>query len=319
MSRPLSRTDRHGAARPAARIAFACALLALAACGGSPGGARPTQVVAKVNDDELSVHQVNFVLQRTPGIPPERAAEAKKQILERLIDQELAVQKAREAKLDRDPDIMQRLEAARREVLARAYLERVAAQAGRPDAAEVERFFRENPKLFAERRIWRLNEIVLPGRPVNWDTLQKELAPVKTAAEAAELLRRRGVDTAVATNVARGSEAIPLDVLPRFSALKDGEVAIFQNGPQLVIAEIRSSQPAPLDAKQAGPAIEQFIVNRRRAEAVQAEGKRLRETARIEYKGEFAAEGAAPPPAPKPAPKAEGEKGAIEKGIGGLK
>jgi EpsD family peptidyl-prolyl cis-trans isomerase len=318
MSRPLSRSDRHDATRPAARLAIASTLLALAACGGSPGGARPTQVVAKVNDDELSVHQVNFVLQRTPGIPPERAAEAKKQILERLIDQELAVQKAREAKLDRDPDIMQRLEAARREVLARAYLERVAAQAGRPDAAEVERFFRENPKLFAERRIWRLNEIVLPGRPVNWDTLQKELAAVKTAAEAAELLRRRGVDTAVATNVARGSEAIPLDVLPRFAALKDGEVAIFQNGPQLVIAEIRSSQPAPLDAKQAGPAIEQFIVNRRRAEAVQAEGKRLRETARIEYKGEFAAEGAAPPP-PKPAPKAEGEKGAIEKGIGGLK
>ena len=292
----------------------------IAACGGDGGSSakKATQVVAKVNDDELSVHQINFVLQRTPGIPPERAAEARKEVLERLIDQELAVQRAKESKLDREAEIMQRLEAARREVLARAYMERVAAQVPKPDANEIAKFFADNPVLFAERRIWRLNEIVLPGQPPGWGGLAKQLAPVKTAAEAADLLRRAGIDSAVATNVARGSEGIPLEVLPKFSKLKDGELAIFQSGPQIIIAEIRSSQAAPLGAKQAGPAIEQFIMNRRRTEAAQAEMKRLRGMAKIEYKGDFA-EGA-PQPAPKPAPKAqEGEKGAIERGIGGLK
>ena len=296
--------------------------LGVAACGGSGSGSsgakKATQVVAKVNDDELSVHQINFVLQRTPGIPPERAAEARKEVLERLIDQELAVQRAKASKLDREAEIMQRLEAARREVLARAYMERVAAQVPKPDANEIAKFFADNPALFAERRIWRLNEIVLPGQPPGWAGLVKQLAPVKTAAEAADLLRRAGIDSAVATNVARGSEGIPLEVLPKFSKLKDGELAIYSNGPQVVIAEIRSSQAAPLDAKQAGPAIEQFIMNRRRTEAAQAEMKRLRELAKIEYKGDFA-EGA-PQSAPRPAPKAqEGEKGAIERGIGGLK
>ena len=302
------------------RVAAALAVaLAAAACGGGGSGAKKaTQIVAKVNDDELSVHQINFVLQRTPGIPPERAAEARKEVLERLIDQELAVQRAKESKLDRDAAIMQRLEAARREVLARAYMERVAAQVPKPDAGEVAKFFADNPSLFAERRIWRLNEIVLPGQPSNWATLSKQLAPLKTAAEAAVLLRRAGIDSAVATNVARGSEGIPLDLLPKFAKLKDGDVAIFQNGPQIVIAEIRSSQSAPLDAKQAGPAIEQFIMNRRRTEAAQAEMKRLRDGAKIEYKGDFAQGGAEP--AAKPAPKAsDGEKGAIERGVGGLK
>lgn len=293
----------------------------VAACGGDGGSSsakKATQVVAKVNDDELSVHQINFVLQRTPGIPPERAAEARKEVLERLIDQELAVQRAKESKLDREAEIMQRLEAARREVLARAYMERIAAQVPKPDTNEIAKFFADNPVLFAERRIWRLNEIVLPGQPPGWGGLAKQLAPVKTAAEAADLLRRAGIDSAVATNVARGSEGIPLEVLPKFSKLKDGELAIFQSGPQIIIAEIRSSQAAPLDAKQAGPAIEQFIMNRRRTEAAQAEMKRLRGMAKIEYKGDFA-EGA-PQPAPRPAPKAqEGEKGAIERGIGGLK
>ena len=304
----------------ASRLAVALVVaFGVAACGGSGTGAKKaTQVVAKVNDDELSVHQINFVLQRTPGIPPERAAEARKEVLERLIDQELAVQRAKASKLDRDAEIMQRLEAARREVLARAYMERVAAQVPKPDANEVGKFFAENPALFAERRIWRLNEIVLPGQPPGWAGLAKQLGPVKTAAEAADLLRRAGIDSAVATNVARGSEGIPLDVLPKFSKLRDGEVAVFQNGPQVVIAEIRSSQAAPLDAKQAGPAIEQFIMNRRRNEAAQAEMKRLRDVAKIEYKGDFAQ--GEPAAAPKAAPKAQdGEKGAIERGIGGLK
>jgi EpsD family peptidyl-prolyl cis-trans isomerase len=317
-SRRRARSMRVVSTRVLTRAATVAMALAVVACGGDGGAKKATQVVAKVNDDELSIHQINFVLQRTRGIPPERAAEARKEVLERLIDQALAVQGAKESKLDRDAEIMQRLEAARRDVLARAYMERVAAQVPRPDAAEVSKFFADNPALFAERRIWRLNEIVLPGQPPNWATLSKQLASVKTAAEAADLLRRAGIDSAVATNVARGSEGIPLEVLPRFARLKDSEVAIFQNGPQLVIAEIRSSQPAPLDAKQAGPAIEQFIMNRRRTEAAQAEMKRLRDGAKIDYKGDFA-EGA-PAPATRSTPKTQdGAKGVIERGIGGLK
>lgn len=316
----VSSPRRVGGRRGPAAVLLAAATV-LGACGGGDGGKTVTQVAARVNGDEISVHQINFVLQRTPGIPPERAAEARKEVLERLLDQELFVQRAKASKLDRDPDVMQRLEAARRDVLAKAYSERAAAQTARPDAAEIDAFFASNPGLFAQRRIWRLNEIVLPGLPVNWSQFAKEMEATRSAAEAADLLRRHGIETSVATNVSRGSEAIPLEVLPKFAALKDGEMAIFRNGVQIVIAEIRSSRAAPLDAKQAGPAIEQFITNKRRTEAVQAEVKRVRETAKIEYRGDFAA--GKPPPAPaagKPAdPGDRREKDTLEKGISGLK
>jgi hypothetical protein len=85
-------------ALPARRAAVAAtalaAVLALAACGGSRDKA--SQTAAKVNKDEITVHQINFVLQQQRNLRPEQADAAARQILERLIDQQLALQKAEE-------------------------------------------------------------------------------------------------------------------------------------------------------------------------------------------------------------------------------
>jgi len=266
----------------------------LAACGGDDKKVA-TQVAAKVNKEEISVHQINFVLQRTPNLTPERAAQAKKDILERLIEQEVLVQQAVDNKLDRKPDVQQQLEAARREVLARAYLQQVAAGVKTPDKAEIDKFFAEKPELFSKRRIYRFNEIVLPGVPSNWNELQKALEPVNTLAEANAVLRARGIELPVSSNVTVPGENLPLDVLPRLLRMQTGEVVIYPRPPGIVIGQIVAVQEAPVDADKAGPLIQQFLVNRKRADAVQAEVKRLRETAQVAYKGEFEAGAAAAP------------------------
>jgi hypothetical protein len=96
---------------PLAAAAALAATLALIGCGGQDKAA--TQTAAKVNKEEITVHQINFVLQQQRNLRPEQAEAASKQILERLIDQELAVQKADDQKLDRDPRVVQQVEAAR--------------------------------------------------------------------------------------------------------------------------------------------------------------------------------------------------------------
>ena len=155
-------------AGPAARrwlpVAALAAAVLLVGCGEKKEkGASQTAV--KVNKDEITVHQINFVMQQQRNLRPEQADAASKQILERLIDQELAVQKADDHKLDRDPRVLQQMEAARREILARAYLEKVGEAAAKPTPEEIKQYYEEKPALFKDRRIYSIQEIAIEAKP----------------------------------------------------------------------------------------------------------------------------------------------------------
>ena len=142
--------------------------LGIAGCGNKDAEKpKPaTQIAAKVNSGEISVHQLNYVLTRTPGagaVSAEMAPKIRREVLDRLVDQELAVEKAIEKKLDRSPEVLLALENARREILARAYVEQITAGAPKPTIEEAKKYYAENPPLFAERRIYNIQEIVLPA------------------------------------------------------------------------------------------------------------------------------------------------------------
>src|SRR5688500_14081810 len=137
---------------PAAPLAALALCVALAGCGKSDEKKVATQVAARVNSEEITVHQVNNVLARTPNLAPEAAARAKRQVVDRLIDQELAVQQALEKKLDRSPEVLQAMEAAKAEILARAYLRHVAQAQAKPTPEEIKKYYAEHPHLFSQRR-----------------------------------------------------------------------------------------------------------------------------------------------------------------------
>jgi EpsD family peptidyl-prolyl cis-trans isomerase len=292
--------------------------LTLGACGRDGGKQPASQVAVKVNKGEITVHQINAQLTQLRNLNADQQKQATRQVLERLIDQELLVQKAVENKLDRDPRVLQMVEASRRQILSQAYVDQLTQSAARPSSEEIGKFYAERPELFAERKIYRLQEITVSAREdISAQVLEEEIKKAKSINDVVAWLKSKNVPFNANATV-KAAEQLPMDVVPHLAKLPIGHVMLMPTQQQgILLVQIAAVEKQPLDEKQAQPFIVQYLVNQRKLEIVQSELKQLRGSAKIEYVGSFA-EGAAPPPAAKAAAKV-GEKSAIDKGISGLR
>ena len=275
--------------------AIAVVGLTLGACGNKEGGEKKaTQVAAKVNGDEITVHQVNQAMQRLANLPEDQAKRAHKQILDRLVDQQLLVQQAVEGKLDRDPNVVAAIEASRRQILAQAYIQKVAGAAAKGSGDEIKDFYVKHPELFQERRIYRFTQLAIaatgdqqPAIKTRLEQLDKSPDKEHILPQFADWLKQQDIKFQ-ATQTTQAAEQLPLESLPRYHQMKIGDL-MFQPGPRgVVVSQLVAAQTQPLTEEQAKPFIEQYLQNRERLKISEEEMKRLRAAAKIEYVGEFA-------------------------------
>ncbi len=239
-------------------------------CGNADATRAGMHVVAKVNGAEISALEAPSA-----------------QALEQVIERELLVQRALEAGLERDPQVAEAIESARRQVLARAWIERLAAP-GRSTREEVREFYAANPALFAERRIYRVRELTVSAPPELVDSLRAEAARAADLEDIAAWLRLRKVKFD-AVNSVQPAEQLPLAALPALARMQAGEIAVFAAPPGASVMQLLHAEAAPLTEAQAAPLIEQFLAGRKRLALAQAEVKRLREAASIQYVGDIKA------------------------------
>ncbi|XVJ69092.1 MAG: peptidyl-prolyl cis-trans isomerase, EpsD family [Rhizobacter sp.] len=292
-------------------------VLGLTACNKTQEAAS-TQVAAKVGTEEISVHQVNQVLQRlNPSDGSAQSMLAMKQgILEKLIDQELAVEQATAAKLHRSPEVLAQIEAARREVLVRAYMQKVGASQPKPTAEEIKKFHQEQPQLFTQRRIFTVQEILVPVAKGIEDQMRRFAASGRSIEDATEWLNSQRIkfNSGGAT---RAAEQIPLDLLTQLHGLKDGQSLVMSAQQVVTLVRVTSSEPAPISEADAYTRIEQYLMNKRMSEAVATNLKQLRTTTKIAYVGDFSnvSERAAVPAMTQPT----SGQSVIEKGVAGMR
>ena len=254
----------------------------LAGCGGGKTDAAAGEWAARVNNEAVAVSQVSGVLQQQRGMRPDQTEAAGKQVLERLIDQQLAVQKAQELKLDREPKVLQQIEAARRDVLARAYVEKVGEGAAKPTPEAVKQYYDEKPALFKERRIYSLQELAIEAKPEQLELLREQLKAAANINAFIEYLRANNIRFA-ANQAVRGAEQLPLNMLDAFAKLKDGQAVLVPTPAGAQVIVLAGSRLEPVDETRAGPAIEQFLVSDAKRKLVEADLKALRAAAKIEY------------------------------------
>ncbi len=257
----------------------------LTACSKTSTAA--TQVVARVDGEEISVHQINAVLTRATGVTQANVTKVKQDILAGLVEQQLAINLAVKNKLDRTPAVVQAIEDARREIIARAALEQITATLPTPSDDEVQKYFAENPALFAQRRLFNLQEISLAKTTPDMPEVQAKVAAAKTMEELVTYLRSKNI--AFSTNGGtRAAEQVPLEMLPKLHQFKDGQIGLIESRESHVIVHLTNSRSAPVTLEQAAPKIKLFLTNQRKAAALKREKDIMKANAKIEYLGEFA-------------------------------
>ncbi len=260
----------------------------LCSCGNKESGKTASQVAARVNGAEITVHQVNQLVGRLQGVTEQNAARARQDVLEKLIDQQLAVEQATERKLERQLDVMAAIEAARRDVLARAYLDQLIAAQTKPGDDEVKKYYAAHPELFAERRVFKLQELLVENGQELLPALREKTASAKSMDDVANWLKEKQVRFAAQGGI-RPAEQIPMELLATLHKAKDGETVVMGATQGAAIIKIVSSQVSPIDEATAMPRIQQFLAIQRNKDFVESSIKLLRDKAKIEYVGDFGA------------------------------
>jgi EpsD family peptidyl-prolyl cis-trans isomerase len=274
-----------------AMVAALCTVFLAAGCGKTgpqvASEADRGPLVAKVNGTEIYQGQISAVLSRFGDIPPDRVKDASRQVLNKLIEESVILQQAQDKKLDKEPKVAQAINAARNQILAQAYLDQLAAPTAKPTDAEIQAFFDGNPALFKERKVYNLRELTMGTRPDFLPKLQEAVAKAKGLEEVAEWLRSEKVAFSVSA-APKAAEQLPLELVPRFAAMKDGEIAIVPMPTSILVEQLMSSHPQPVDLATAKPAILRLLIARKRNEGTANELKQQMQKAKLEYFGEYA-------------------------------
>ena len=270
--------------RPVLTAAVVSAVLLLAACSGHKKDV--TQSAARVDGTEITVHQINYRLQRDRGLRPEQMEEASRKVLEQLIDEQLIVEKAEKIKMDKEPGAGQALDAARREVLSRAYVEQAAQSVAAPTDQAMHAYYDDNQALFSQRRVYTLQEYLAKVPEDKIPALRtlveggKSTADIEAWFKAANAPFRGQQST-------HPAEQIPLNSLKALAALQDGHGLVASAGNQVHVTYITTSTSAPVAFEKAKPAIGQFLAVDARRNATESNLGALRSVAQVTYSAPY--------------------------------
>lgn len=267
-------------------LALASAVIALSACDQSSSPSE-SQVAVRVNDGEISIHQVQATLRnqlRSAAPLPDNGAAV---VLEILIDQELAAQAATAENLNEQPDVIQALQSSRREALARAYHDRIADQVVGPSSEEIDRYFDLHPALFSKRRLYFLQEFAVEGAEHQIAQLADTVTKAQGTAAVASAIDRLSL-AYTTRQFAQAAEDIPLLLLDSISAADVGQSVIRAEPGGARVFTIIQAHPAPVDRRTAAQPISAFLTAQRKQQRTVESMASLRQQATLRYNGAFA-------------------------------
>lgn len=285
---------------------LACA--ALAACGGGGEAKKPSgQVVATVDGEEITSLELRSELEGV-SFPDAKARKAAEQrALQMIIARKVFAKAATDQKLDKTPEFALQEERAQEGLRAQALQQSIIKGVPDPTREEAESFVASNRDLFAERKIFTVDQMRI-ARPTD-PKVMADFQPLKTFEEVEAMLNakniryQRGVDQIDA----RGTNP---KMVQAIANLPPGEVFVLPMGQVVLINRVRETRVEPFTGEPATKYALELLKNQRRQETVGRQLGGLLKTAQPKISYNKAYEPPKPPaksaaPAAKPAGEAK--------------
>jgi peptidyl-prolyl cis-trans isomerase C len=263
--------------------------LTLAACSDNKS---EIKAAVLVNGQSLSAAEVKMKLSQYDHLPPERKSFVEQTVLKSLVDTELMRQAALEEGIDKDEIIRARMDNSIRLILAEAYMEKKAAEFAKPSEAEIKAYFDQHPELYAERKIFELEELMVQISQDEAAEVKEKLGDGKNYNEfVAWLAQKQIVNNSQPVSAA--AEDMREDILGRLKNVKADDVITLEEKDQLSVIRVKAVHDHPLPFEQAKPMIEAKIYKQRRIAGTDSLLKQLRDKAKIEYVAPYSESGLA--------------------------
>jgi len=223
--------------------------LAVSGCNfGSKPKAPTGQVVATVGGHEITVRQLHAELNNAAALPPAAQKEQQRAALNFMIERTVLADEARKQGIDKNPDFILLNQRATDMLLVQQLQAKIAASVPPPTLEEASRVESANPNVFAERKIFDVDQIRI-DRPSDSNVLAK-LQPLKTLDEVANFLTQSHLPfqrgTAIIDAVGQNPQLISAIV-----ALPPQEVFVFPAGNQILISQVRNARTEPFTGDSA--------------------------------------------------------------------
>jgi EpsD family peptidyl-prolyl cis-trans isomerase len=261
--------------------------MALSACE-PPATATQNAVAAKAGGEIISEDELGRAVARLGTLSPAESAQARGKVLEALIDQHLVSKAARDARLDTLPDVALALQQAQRQVLVEAYMERLFKDVAAPTEAEINDYYARHPELFAQRKLYRIQELELHLAPTRVAEVEARLKQSRSLAEFSDWLGAQGIEGKAGVTV-KPAEQIPTTMLAQLVNMKAGQAVVVPMGENRIsVLQLQGSQLQPVTLEQAKGAIERVLLGEKRKVLLETEVRRLRASGKLEYASGFA-------------------------------
>jgi len=132
--------------------------------------------LVKINDVSISMGEFQQMLERQPleGKMKVLSQKGTRDFLENyVIPREVLYQEAKKNGLDKNKEILAKIEDARRAILIDALLEEALRQKGEVSEEEIQRYYKENPSLFTEPQEVKVRHIVVNAEPALKEVVTK--------------------------------------------------------------------------------------------------------------------------------------------------